>query len=56
MTVENVGDFMGELETYEEWQSVSFGYRNGKPCLIIHNAFNINEISGYIFLTEYDEN
>lgn len=54
MSIESVGEFVNELETYDEWQRVSFGYKNGRPCLFIHNEIDRSDVSGHIFLPEYN--
>lgn len=38
MAIENIGDFVRELETYEEWSPISIGRKNDKTCLFIHDS------------------
>lgn len=38
MAIDNVGDFVNELESYDEWQLISVGIKHGKPCLFIYGG------------------
>ena len=49
MRVENIGELMSALESYDELQPVSVGFRKGQPCLFVHAQCDYSEISGYIY-------
>lgn len=48
MRVDNIGDLMNVLESYDELQLISVGFKKGQPCLFIHSQGDYSEISGYI--------
>lgn len=50
MRAESIGDLIGALESYDELQQLSVGFRKGQPCLFVHSHGDYSEISGYIYL------
>ena len=44
-----VDDLVEQLESFDGWESVSFGKRHGRPCILIHNN---SELAGYIQLSD----
>ena len=50
MRVESIGELMSVLESYDELQQLSAGFRKGQPCLFVHSHGDYSEISGYIYL------
>lgn len=50
MKVDNVSDLIAVLESFEELQLLSIGFRKGHPCLFVHSQNDYSNISGYIDL------
>ncbi len=50
MIIDNIGDLIKELETFDEWQCISFGYKKGNPCLFIHDNIDYTLICGHIYI------
>ena len=50
MRVDNIGDLVNVLESYDELQMLSVGFRKGQPCLFVHSQDDYSEISGYIYI------
>lgn len=50
MMVDNVDDLINILESFDGWQSLSLGNRNGRECLFIHSGHDFSVISGCVFI------